>query len=197
MKENEKNMSKYVKVMFGTKSGADSDFEYKIGEVNEANNWNPMLDDPKDFGGFNFSVESKVLRWLIRGDTIYDVTIPEDAEVVNVPHPTTPNGVFRTNKIILTNPRIVTDELAMHLYKISDLPEKTYFQSIAVCCIRGFMNTALKIFNDKVNKDNIDFAFESFTDWLIPKGENEFREELLQENTRKIYDLFLKQKNCN
>ncbi|MEE0790094.1 MAG: hypothetical protein U0M05_02190 [Clostridia bacterium] len=39
-------MSKYLKVMFGTKSGA-SDFEYKLGEVNVAKIWNPKELDPK------------------------------------------------------------------------------------------------------------------------------------------------------
>ncbi len=29
-------------------------------------------------GGFNFSTEDKILRWLVRGDTLYDVIIPED-----------------------------------------------------------------------------------------------------------------------
>ena len=189
-----KIMNKYMKVMFGTKSSANSDFEYKIGEVNVANYWNPKAKDPKDFGGFNFSTETKILRWLIRGDTIYDVTIPEDAEVIEVNHSTTPHGVFRANKIILNNPRLVDDEFAMHLYEISDIPEKAYFQSIAVCCVRGYMNTAIRIFQDKVNKENIDFAFETFISWLVPKGESEFREELLDENTKKVYEMFVERR---
>lgn len=44
--------------------------------------WNPKELDPKKMGGFNSSTESKILRWLVRGDTIYDVELPEDAEVV-------------------------------------------------------------------------------------------------------------------
>ena len=44
-------MSKYVKVMFGTNSGAGS-FQYKIGGLNIANVWNPNADNPKEFGGF-------------------------------------------------------------------------------------------------------------------------------------------------
>mgnify|MGYP001160419269 FL=1 len=84
-------MSKYLKVMFGTKSGA-SDFEYKLGEVNVAKIWNPKELDPKKMGGFNFSTESKILRWLVRGDTIYDVELPEDAEVVDYPSNSAPHG---------------------------------------------------------------------------------------------------------
>ena len=38
-------MERYVKVMFGTKSGA-SDFEYKFGEVNVSKIWNPKELNP-------------------------------------------------------------------------------------------------------------------------------------------------------
>lgn len=47
-------------------------------------------------GGFNFSTESKILRWLVRGDTIYDVELPEDAEVVDCPSNSASHGVFRS-----------------------------------------------------------------------------------------------------
>lgn len=36
--------------MFKTKSET-SDFEYKIGKVNIANNWNPQALNPKEMGG--------------------------------------------------------------------------------------------------------------------------------------------------
>lgn len=156
---------RYVKVMFGTTSGTDKSFKYKVDEINIANNWNPKADNPKEMGGFNFSVEDKIIRWLFRGDTIYDVKIPEDAEVIDVNHPSTPHGVFRTNKIIISNPRKVTDDMAMELYKKSTIPEKAYYKAIAGCCIRGYMNTARKIFEDKVNADNIDMVMEEFLDF--------------------------------
>jgi len=62
-------MKKYVRVMYNTKSH-DGDFEYKINKINETDNWNPNADNPKDFGGFNFSTEDKILRWLLRGENI-------------------------------------------------------------------------------------------------------------------------------
>ena len=43
--------------MYGTNSGAKSDFEYKIDEVNIANNWNLNAENGKDFGGFNYTTE--------------------------------------------------------------------------------------------------------------------------------------------
>ena len=49
---------KFLKVMFGTKSGA-SDFEYKLNEVNMADVWNPNETEPDKMGEFNFSTETK------------------------------------------------------------------------------------------------------------------------------------------
>ena len=181
---------KFLKVMFGIKSGA-SDFEYKMNEVNIANVWNPNETDSDKMGGFNFSTETKIIRWLVRGDTIYDIEIPEGAEVIDVPHPTTPHGVFRANKIIISNPRPVTDELAMQLYKISDIPEKSYYKAMAGCAVRGYINTAIQIFKDKVNKENVNLAFEEFKDFITPNDKEDFSEDYLGEYTKKIYDMFI------
>ena len=98
-------MSKYVKVMFDTISGADKNLEYKLNEVNIATIWNPKAKNGKDFGGFNFGTEDKILRWLHRGDTIYDVIVPEDAEVILCDEE---KGIYRANKIMVTNPRKLT-----------------------------------------------------------------------------------------
>ena len=64
---------KYLKVMFGNTSGADKNLKYKLNKVNVANNWNPTAKSGKDFGGFNYCAEDQVLRWLHRGDMVYDV----------------------------------------------------------------------------------------------------------------------------
>ncbi len=180
---------KYLKVMFGNKSLAGNGFQYKIGEVNIADYWNPKAENPKETGGFNYSTESKILRWLVRGDTIYDVTVPEDAEVVEIDSPSAPGGVFRTNKIILTNPRPVTDELAMELYTKSDLPEKSYFKALTGCAIRGNMITAIQILKDKVNKENINIALEEFMDFC--SHDSEFDDSKLGTNCKEIYRLLL------
>ena len=71
--EYEKNNLKFIKAMFGNKSKAGSGFEYKIDEVNETDNWHPETMDGKEIGGFSFSVEEKLIRWIIRGDTLYYV----------------------------------------------------------------------------------------------------------------------------
>ena len=189
---------KYVKVLFGNKSNANGNgYEYKIGEVNVANTWNPKALDSKEMGGFNFSTEDKILRWLIRGDTIYDVEIPEGAEVIDVPHEATPHGVFRTNKIILLNPQKITDEMAMDLYKKSNIPEKTYYKAMVGLAIRGHMNTAIQILKDKVNNKNIDIALEEFKDFCTNKETGVFDENELGLNCKKIYEMLLEIRNSD
>lgn len=165
-KNNLKNQ-KYVKVMFGTTSGANG-FEYKQNVVNVADNWNPSEIEPDLMGGFNFSVEDKILRYLVRGDTICDVIVPADAEIIDCPSESCQHGIFRANKIIITNVRPMTDEMAMEFYKKANLPEKSFYKSLAGCAIRGYKKTALKIIEDKVNKDNIDLVISEVDDFLKP-----------------------------
>lgn len=160
-------MNKYVKVMFGTKSGAKSDFEYKINEVNVSDNWNPTAKKGRDFGGFNYTTEDCILRWLHRGDTIYDVEVPEDAENVKLDGATT---IYRTNKIIISNPRKVDDELALHFYKISNIPEKSYYKALGVVSIMNYKNTAYAILKDKVNQNNINEVLEEWNDFISHGG---------------------------
>ncbi len=156
-------MEKFVKVMFGTTSGAKSDFEYKIDEVNIANNWNPQADNPNDFGGFNYTTEDCIIRWLHRGYTVYEVEIPDDAEVVRLERATT---IYRSNKIILHNPKKVDDDLALHFYKISNIPEKSYYKALGAVSVMNYRNTALAIMKDKIHKENIGEVLEEWNDFI-------------------------------
>lgn len=186
---------KFVKVMFGNKSSVNG-FEYKIGEVNIADNWNPDKEHPKDIGGFSISAEDKILRWLVRGDTIYDVTFPEDSDIIECKSNSLLNEVFLSNKIILNNPRVITDEMAMELYKKSDLPEKSYFKAMAGCAVRGHINTAKKIFKDKINKENIDIAIEELEDFCNPKyitGKDSYDGKI--DCVKEIYKMLISFKN--
>ena len=177
-------MNKYLKVMFGNKG---VNFEYKIDKINVANNWNPNGQDPEAMGGFNFSTEDKILRWLIRGDTLYDVEIPFDAEVIDCPSKSAPHGVFRSNKIILHNPRKVTDEIALDLYRKSKLPTVSYYKSLAGCAIRGYRNTCLEIIKDKINKNNIDLVLQEIDDFVSPFNNDDTNKKELQ-----VYDEVMK-----
>ena len=174
-------MIKYVKVMYGTTSGAKSDFKYKLNEINVANNWNPKATNGKDFGGFNYCSEECILRWLHRGDTIYDVEIPADAENIRLDGATT---IYRTNKIIISNPRKVDDELALHFYKISKIPEKSYYKALGVVSIMNYKKTAYAIFRDKVNKNNIDIVLEEWNDFISHGNKNDRKD--VNDLTREI-----------
>ncbi len=164
---------KYVKVMYGITSGADNDFKYKINQVNVSNNWNPSAKNGKDFGGFNYTTEDCILRWLHRGDTIYDVEIPNDAENIKIESSTT---IYRTNKIIISNPRKVDDELALHFYKISKIPEKSYYKALGAVSIMNYRKTAYAIIKDKINESNINEVLEEWNDFISNGSENDRNE---------------------
>lgn len=172
---------KFVRVMNG-KVSHQSNLEFKINEVNIASNWNTG----DNLKGFNFSNEENILRWLIRGDTIYDVELPPDAEVINVENKTTPNGIFRTNKIIVKNPRLVTDELALYLYKKSKMPEITYYKTLAILAIKGFKNTCFELIKDKINKENIDLVISEYKSFA--NGDNHISEAGLYYEILKVLE---------
>ena len=159
----------YLKVMFLDKSRY-SEFKYNVDDVTVALHWNPKANTPKEMGGLNFSNEENILRWLHNGDTIYDVEVPDDAEVICVKECATPNGVFRANKIIIRNPRKVTDEIAMEFYKKNKIPEKAFPKAMAAVAVRDYYNTAIQIFNDKVNKDNIEYFILEWYDFIEKKN---------------------------
>ena len=166
-------MSKHVKVMYGDSSGANALVKYKINEVNISDNWNPLATNPKEFGGFNYCDEKSIIRWLHRGDTIYDVKIPSDAENIRLDGATT---IYRTNKIIISNPRKIDDDMAYHFYKISDIKEKSYYKVLAVVSIMNYKKTAHAILNDKVNKENIELVLSEWNDFMNHKGEDDRKE---------------------
>ena len=176
-------MNKYVRVMDGTKSNAGG-FEYKLDEINISNNWNPNEVEPEKMGGFNFGSEDKILRWLHRGDTIYDVIIPDDAEVVLCDEE---KGVWRSNKIIVTNPRKITDDLVLNLYKNSTLSNKILAQCLQKKKKKNRIEISKYIIADKVNKNNVDefiLEFENYT-----KKYEKFNYYELGKEERIVYDM--------
>ena len=160
-------MNGFVKVLFKDESHFNNKiYKYKIGEENIANSY----DNEGNLLGFNFSNYENIARWLVRGDTLYDVEIPKDTKIEKLDNPSTPNGVFRANKIILKNPRKIDDNLALELYKISNMPEKTYFKTLSGYAVRGYINSAKQIIKDKVNKSNIDIAISEYLDFYKPNA---------------------------
>ncbi|MBR1376454.1 MAG: hypothetical protein IJ565_01435 [Bacilli bacterium] len=171
-------MSKYVRVMDGLKSNAGV-FEYKLDEINVAKEWNPNSLDPEEMGGFNFGTEDKILRWLHRGDTIYDVIIPDDAEVIFVDNI---KGIYRANKIIVTNPREITDDIVLDLYKKSNLSNKILAQCLMTLIWKNRIEIVKYIIKDRVNLDNIDEILEEFVNYAGA-------ENLAYDSTQEIYNV--------
>lgn len=181
-------MKKYVRVMDGIKSNAGG-FEYKLDEINISNIWNPNENEPDKMGGFNFGREDKILRWLHRGDTIYDVIIPKDADVVLCNEE---KGVWRTNKMIVTNPRIITDEIVIELYKKTTLSNKVLAQCLQTLLWKNRIEISKFIVNDKVNKENVDEFIIEFENYS--KKTEKFNYDDLGENSKIIYDMLKKVK---
>ena len=153
-------MEKYVKVMFGNKG---ANYEYKIGEVNIANNWNPKATSGREFGGFNYTTETCILRWIHRGDTIYDAEVPKDAENIKIDGATT---IYRTNKIIVKNPRKVTDNMAYEFYQKANIPDESYAKALCAVVLMGYEKTANAILDDKVNAKNVEYYLEEWNDFF-------------------------------
>lgn len=131
---------RYAKVIFGVSSG-HSNYIYKIDEVNVANNWNTNATSPALMGGFSFLTEENIFNWLYKGNTLYEVTIPLDAEIVNCYSEADFTYVYRTNKIIINNPRTITDAVALKLYKIANKENKFNLNNIVSLIERNFINT--------------------------------------------------------
>ncbi len=138
------------------------------------------------------------MRWFHRGDTICDVEIPKDAENIKLESSTT---IYRTNKIIIKNPYKIDDELALQFYKISNIPEKSYYKTLAVVSLMNYKKTAYEILKDKVNENNINEVLDEWNVFITHGKENdnslvyEIEKELKhikeQKNKKELYINFL------
>lgn len=146
--------------------------------------------DITKMGGFCISTYECIFRWLIRGDTLCEVQIPEDSKIYKTG---SDNGIYLSDKIILKNPIKIDDDFATELYLNSRLPEKSYFICIAVCAICGYINTALKVCEDKVNKGNVDIAIHEFGEFCKRREEENYINDCFSMKTVKIVYNRLKQ----
>lgn len=165
---------KYLKWAFKDNIGHRDDQKIELGKVIICDTWNPNSSDWDERGGFNFTNEECALRWISRGDTLYEVEIPEDGEVLKVKNDKTSGGIFVTNKIILKNPTTISDELVRDFYKKSKLPLETYFECIGILATRGYYDISLMIIKDKVDMNNIDLAIDKFNRELKPNREIDY-----------------------
>ena len=116
--------------------------------------------------------------------TIYDVLIPEDAEVVLCNEE---KGVWRANKIIVTNPRKITDEVVMELYKKTTLSNKVLAQCLQTLLWKNRLEISKYIIKDRVNKENVNEFIKEFENYN--KKSEKFNYEELGEDSKTIYDM--------
>ncbi len=174
---------KFMRVMDVLNSNA-SGFTFKINEVMIADNWNPLAKNPKDMGGFNYSTEDKILRWIHRGDTLYDVVIPKEAEVVKVNYA---KGIYRSNMIIVKNPRAITEDLLLKLFKKSTLKNKILYECLVTLLYRNHTDIVKKIIISKINKKNINAAIKGFEKYVA--NNKTFNYQKLSDNEKEIYNI--------
>lgn len=146
--------------------------------------------DRKKLGGFCISTYEYVFRWLIRGDTLCEVKIPEDTKIYKT---VSENGIYISEKMILTNPRKIDDDFAMELYLNSTLPEISYFKAMTACAICGYTSTALRVCDDKVNKENVDIAIQELEDFCKRREDEQYKTGVLAEKGVKLLYEKLKQ----
>ena len=136
-------------------------------------------------GGFCVTTYNYAFRWLIRGDTLCEVIIPEDSKFYKT---ISDNDVYVCEKMILTNPKKIDDEFAMKLYKTSTLNEISYFRAMTACSICGYIITALKVCEDKVNIRNVDVAISEFEGFCKRREEEYGKNTLEMENVKILYE---------
>ena len=61
--------------------------------------------------------------------------------------------------------------MALEFYKKSTIPEFAYYKAMAPVAVMNYKNTAMQIFKDKVNKDNIDVVLEEWHDYKKKKDD--------------------------
>ena len=159
---------KYLKWAFKDKIGHRDNQKFELNKEIVCDTWDPNNSDWEKRGGFNFTTEECALRWMSRGDTLYEVEIPSDGEILKVKNDKTPDGIIVSNKIILKNPIPISEELLLDFYNKSKLPISTYFECIGLLASRGYYDLSLKIIKDKVDLTNIDFAIEKYNKSLKP-----------------------------
>lgn len=150
-------------------------------------------EDKSQMGGFFISDKDYIFRWVIRGDTLCEVVIPENEKIYKT---ACKYGIYLANSIILTNPIKVSDEYAMKLYLQSKLLDNEYFKAMTACAICGYINTALKVCEDKVNTENVNQAIEEFEGFCQRRNDESFIDnEIARENVNKLYEKLINIKN--
>ena len=86
-----------------------------------------------------------------------------------------------------TNPRRITDEMVIELYKKTTLSNKVIAQCLKILLWKNRLNISKYIINDRVNKDNVDEFIKEFENYA--KKSEKFNYDELGEDDKVIYDM--------
>ena len=176
---------KYYKVIQTINEYRDGNI-FPIDEVVVANkeiNLNAL--DNTEMGGFCVTTYNCCFRWLIRGDSLCEVIIPEDGKLLKT---ISDSGIYVCDKMILRNPRKIDDDFAMELYKASSLNETSYFRAMMACAICGYINTALKVCEDRVNTQNVSVAISECKDYCKQREKRNYSVKTSDmENVKRLF----------
>lgn len=56
--------------------------------------------------------------------------------------------------------------MAFEFYKKSNIPELSYYKALAAVSVMNYKNTAIQMFRDKVNEENINIVLEEWNDFM-------------------------------
>lgn len=84
----------------------------------------------------------------------------------------------------------------MKLYKVSTLNDISYFRAMTACAICGYINTALKVFEDKVNEQNISIAISEFEGFCKRREQEQYGKTTFEiESVKIIYNKLINFQN--
>ena len=74
----------------------------------------------------------------------------------------------------------------MKLYKVSDIPEKSYYKALAGLAIRDCIETCKLLIKERVNKENIDIVLSEINDFTTPNEQNYGNKKVYNEVKRML-----------
>lgn len=182
-------MKKYFKLMYDTISyGGRKPYEYEINKLTVHDDFDENSEH--HFGGFFVAEKPIILRFLTWGTTLYEVVVPSDAKVIEIANPTLKTGIYKVDKMTLTNPIKLNDDLVLKLFQETKVPDIVWFEICSLCALHGFEKSATEIIKLYVNEGNIAEAIERYTKYY--NFRNGFMFGYVQANIKcaeKIYQL--------
>lgn len=89
----------------------------------------------------------------------------------------------------MSNPRKITDNLVMDLYKKTTLSNKILADCLVTLIWKDRIEISKYIINDMINKNNVD---EFYTEFINYSSKNDFENDELKAKYKELEDMLLK-----